>query len=98
MGHDAAIGYISPILNGWGNDLNSGIYYSADLHDALGFDVGVKLASSKFTDADKTYLPNLPLITFKPSDLDYTGYPTGYTVTLISGINYNLNSKYSRWR
>ena len=25
LGQQAAIGYLSPILNGWGNDLNSGI-------------------------------------------------------------------------
>ena len=40
LGHDAAVGYITPILAGWGNDLNSAMYYSADLHDVLGFDIG----------------------------------------------------------
>lgn len=60
LGQAAAKGYITPILNGWGNDLNSGIYYSADLHDVLGFDVGVKLAMSHTTDADKSYTLNLP--------------------------------------
>jgi hypothetical protein len=54
LGHDAAVGYVTPLLSGWGNDLNSAIYYSADLHGILGFDVGVKIAMSKFTDADKT--------------------------------------------
>jgi hypothetical protein len=60
LGHEAAIGYVSPILSGWGNDLNSAIYYSADLHDVLGFDVGVKVAMSKFTDADKSFTLDLP--------------------------------------
>lgn len=90
LGHDAAVSYISPILSGWGNDLNSAIYYSAELHDVLGFDVGVKMASSHFTDGDKTYSLNLPSITVKPSDLGMTGYPSGYTVTLTSGVNYKL--------
>jgi len=30
LGKDAAIGYTSPLLSGFGNDLNSGIYYSAE--------------------------------------------------------------------
>jgi hypothetical protein len=89
LGQQAAVSYISPILNGWGNDLNSGIYCSADLHDVLGFDIGVKAASSHFTDGDKTYLLTLPAsMTVAPSDLGLTGYPAGYTVTLTSGTNY----------
>jgi hypothetical protein len=94
LGHDAAVGYISPILSGWGNDLNSGIYYSADLHDVLGFDVGVKLAMSRFTDEDKTYALTLPTtMTVNPSALGYTGYPSGTTVTLSSlGANPNYSS------
>jgi len=93
LGHDAAVGYISPILSGWGNDLNSGIYYSADLHDVLGFDVGVKLAMSRFTDEDKTYALTLPTtMTVNPSALGYTGYPSGTTVTLSSlGSNPNYS-------
>ena len=54
LGKDAAVGYTSPLLSGLGNDLNSGIYYSADLHDVLGFDIGLSFAMSKITDADKT--------------------------------------------
>jgi hypothetical protein len=92
LGHDAAVSYISPILNGWGNDLNSGIYYSADLHDVLGFDVGVKMASSQFTDGDKTYLLDLPT-TMKIDASTFGSYPAGYTVTLSSiGANPNYTS------
>jgi hypothetical protein len=85
LGHDAAVSYISPILSGWGNDLNSGIYYSADLHDVLGFDVGVKVASSHITDADKTF--QIPEITVRPSDLGFTGYSSAYRVKL-TGANF----------
>jgi hypothetical protein len=60
LGHDAAVSYITPILAGWGADLNSGFYYSADLHDVLGFDVGLKLAMTRITDDDKTYTLDLP--------------------------------------
>lgn len=60
LGHDAAVSYISPILSGWGADLNSGFYHSADLHDVLGFDIGVKLAIARVTDEDKTFTLNLP--------------------------------------
>jgi hypothetical protein len=90
LGHDAAVGYISPILSGWGNDLNSAIYYSADLHDVLGFDVGVKLAMSKFTDADKTYDLTLPAsmkVTTIPG-LPAGVIPAGGYIILTSGVNY----------
>jgi hypothetical protein len=97
MGSDAARGYVSPILSGWGNDLNSAIYYSADLHDVLGFDVGVKLAMSKFTDADKTYNLTIPSMSIDPTmiginSVNVSGLnipvPAGTTLTLTSGVNY----------
>jgi hypothetical protein len=98
LGHDAAVGYITPILSGWGNDLNSGIYYSADLHDVLGFDVGVKFAMSKFTDADKTYSLSIPSMSVDPSVLGISSVfisgvgnvpiPTGTKLILTSGVNY----------
>jgi hypothetical protein len=47
--------YISPIFNGFAADLNSAFYHSADLHDVLGFDVGVKLGLAIVKDADKKY-------------------------------------------
>jgi hypothetical protein len=78
---EAVGGYISPILNGWGNDLNSGIYYSADLHDVLGFDVGLKMAASQITDGDKTYSFDLP------STLKITSGSS--TITLTAGTDYD---------
>jgi hypothetical protein len=88
LGRDAAVGYISPILAGWGNDLNSGIYYSADLHDILGFDLGVKVAMSKFTDADKTYNLSLPTsIVVSASQLGYT-VPNDPKITFLAGTDY----------
>jgi hypothetical protein len=94
LGHDAAVSYISPILSGWGNDLNSGIYYSADLHDVLGFDVGVKVASSHITDGDKTYMFSLPTTMKVDAAIFNSAYNgQGYTVTLTStGINPNYSS------
>jgi hypothetical protein len=47
--------YVSPIFNGFSADLNSGFYHSADLHDVLGFDVGVKVGLARITDDDKKY-------------------------------------------
>jgi hypothetical protein len=99
LGQQAAIGYISPILNGWGNDLNSGIYYSADLHDALGFDIGVKLAMSRTTDADKSYTLNLPAtININKSLIPYT-QPAGVSLyekvgnTFVPYINSEVQVK-----
>jgi hypothetical protein len=93
LGHDAAVGYVTPILSGWGNDLNSGIYYSADLHDVLGFDVGVKLAMSRFIDEDKTYTVAIPSMTVDPSVLGIStingvSVPAGTKLILTSGVNY----------
>jgi hypothetical protein len=93
LGSDVAKGYVGPILSGWGNDLNSAIYYSADLHSVLGFDVGVKLAMSKFKDEDKTYTVSMPSISVKPSDVGITTIagnpvPPGTTLTLKAGTNY----------
>jgi hypothetical protein len=50
-----AVSYISPLLSAWGADLNSGFYHSADLHDILGFDIGLKAGAVLVKDADKTF-------------------------------------------
>jgi len=41
-----AVNYLAPLFSAWGADLNSGFYHSADLHDVLGFDVGLRLELS----------------------------------------------------
>ena len=69
------------------------MYYSADLHDVLGFDVGLRLAMSRLTDADKTYTLSIPSMTVDPSTLGITTYngvsiPAGSKLTLTSGVNY----------
>ena len=74
LGREAAIEYVTPILSGWGNDLNSGIYYSGDLHDALGFDIGVRFAASRIKEADKTFTIGLPsqlIYSYKKNDKVY---------------------------
>jgi hypothetical protein len=60
MGQEAALGYTSPILSSFSSDLNSSLYYSADLHNTLGFDIGVRVGAVSVGDADKTYLFNMP--------------------------------------
>ena len=55
-----AVSYMSPILAAWGADLNSGFYHSADLHDILGFDVGVKVGAVIVKDEDKVFDLVLP--------------------------------------
>jgi hypothetical protein len=59
-GYDYAESYAKPLLTGFAADLNSAFYHSADLHDVLGFDVGLKFGLSKVQDADKTYKFTLP--------------------------------------
>src|SRR3972149_5095287 len=72
-----AVSYVSPLLSGLGADLNSGLYHSADLHEILGFDVGVKLSAVTPKDEDKVFDFVLP------DQITYSG------VTLQAGIDYD---------
>jgi hypothetical protein len=60
MGGEAAKGYTTPFLSGMGASLNTALYHSADLHDILGFDVGIKIGLVNFQNEDKTYTLNMP--------------------------------------
>jgi hypothetical protein len=68
---------VKPIIQGWGADLNSGFYHSADLHDILGFDIQLKLSAARLSDEDKTY--NFEL----PDQITYN------TLTLRAGTDYD---------
>jgi hypothetical protein len=72
-----AISYVAPLLSGLGADLNSGFYHSADLHDILGFDIGVKLSAALTTDEDKVFDFVLP------DQIVYSGF------TLRAGTDYD---------
>jgi hypothetical protein len=87
MGFDAAKGYTGPILSGWAADINSGFYYSADLHDVLGFDVGVKLSLSRPSTEDKTFTIDMPgTITYAGQTLTRTThYPASVTANSSVG-------------
>lgn len=73
--------YVTPLLNGWGVALNSGIYHTADVHGILGFDVHVKLTGALMQDADKKFSFETP---------DVPGYvrggtgPTGYAAQVTA--------------
>jgi hypothetical protein len=83
MARDNAPNYLTPLLSGLGADLNSGFYHSADLHDILGFDIGVKLSAAVMKDEDKTFdflmPPRIPV----PS-----GIPGGGDVVFLAGTHY----------
>ncbi|MBI3585909.1 MAG: hypothetical protein HY088_02125, partial [Ignavibacteriales bacterium] len=72
-----AVNYLTPLLSSWGADLNSGFYYSADLHGVLGFDIGLKASAVFVKDEDKTFDFTLP------DKITYTG------VTLTAGVDYD---------
>ncbi|HTY38462.1 MAG TPA: DUF6588 family protein [Bacteroidota bacterium] len=76
-----AVNYLSPLLSAWGADLNSGFYHSADLHDVLGFDVGVKAGAVVVKDVDKVFDFVLP------NQISYTYQ--GVPVTLNAGSDYD---------
>jgi len=82
LGHDAAVSYVTPLFQGWAADLNSAIYHSADLHDILGFDIGVKVSATRMKDEDKTYLFTMP------SQLTVS-YPGFGNITLHAGTDYD---------
>jgi hypothetical protein len=84
-----AANYLSPVLSAWGADLNSGLYHSADLHDILGFDFGLKVGAVIVKDEDKVFdlvLPDqiaftyngvqYPLIAGRDYDKVISGAPT----------------------
>jgi hypothetical protein len=70
--------FLEPLTSGLGAGLNSGFYHSADLHNVLGFDIGVKLALVPMKGENKTYdfvLP--PQITYNSQILSAgTHYPS----------------------
>jgi len=81
MGSEAAKGYTAPFLSGMGASLNTAFYHSADLHDILGFDVGIKIGMVSFTDEDKIYNFNMP----GSISLNVPGFGTQ---TLVAGTHY----------
>lgn len=80
LGKAAAPKYVAPFFSGLGNSLNSAFYHSADLHDILGFDVGVKLAFAGVEDADKSFTLDLP------ATMSFTYL--GNTRTMTRGVDY----------
>jgi hypothetical protein len=75
---DNAKNYVGPLMKGWGADLNSAWFHSADVHDLLGFDIQVKVGLAQLNDADKTYLFRMP------DSMSVTGNP----FTLVAGTDY----------
>jgi hypothetical protein len=76
-----AANYLSPLLSAWGADLNSGFYHSADLHDVLGFDVGLKAGAVLVNDQDRVFDFVLPSqIIFKYQGVDFP---------LTAGVDYD---------
>ncbi len=74
--------YIDPILINWANDLNSGIYHTADLHGVLGFDIGVNLALAHVSDGDKTF----QFIMGMPVNVNGVLYPANTPITASTAV------------
>jgi hypothetical protein len=103
-----AISYLSPVLSAWGADLNSGLYHSADLHDILGFDVGLKVGAVMVKGEDRVFdlvLPDRMTFTYNgvpyllKADEDYdrviSGAPTALGDPNGKAVTVKSNSKYS---
>ena len=95
MSGAAANSYVSPLLSGWGVGLNSAIYYSADLHSPLGFDIGIKATFFNWKDGDKTYNFHMPdyINVYNPSNPSVplyvlhsnTDYPSSVVAQTVAG-------------
>ena len=95
LGQSAAPKYVTPFFSGLGNSLNSAFYHSADLHDVLGFDVGVKLAFAGVEDADKTFTLDLPA-SITASGFTFTRgthYPASVTTSTAVGAKTGTDVK-----
>jgi hypothetical protein len=77
---DNAKNYVGPLMKGWGADLNSAWFHSADVHDILGFDIQAKFGFAQLSDADKTYQFQMP------ATISYT--IAGIPRTFNSGSDY----------
>ena len=95
MGFDAAKGWTSPLLGGWGAGLNSAFYHSADLHDILGFDVGLKVMVTSFKDEDKFYTLQMPAsISYGPFTLNRgVDYPSTVNAPTVAGPSGEVSVK-----
>ncbi len=86
LGHDAAVSYVTPLFQGWTADLNSAIYHSADLHDILGFDIGLKIGAARVQDEDKTYLFTMPATISTPYGTLHAGTNYDASVTAPTAV------------
>jgi hypothetical protein len=80
--------YVSPLVNGWGAALNSGIYHTADVHSILGFDVHIKFTGSLLQDSDKKYkftTPDFP--GYVKNGTGANGYPGEIEANTVAGEN-----------
>jgi hypothetical protein len=55
MGRENIPKYLNPFLEGFAVGMNNAIYYSADLHDILGFDAGLRFGVVKVKEEQKTF-------------------------------------------
>jgi hypothetical protein len=75
--------YLDPFVSGFATGMNNAIYYSADLHDILGFDIGLRFGAVKIKEEQKTFDFTLP------SSFSYTDPESNTTFTLQAGVDYD---------
>lgn len=72
--------YVSPVAEGLGYTLHSGMVEDASAHGQLGFDFGVRVMGSWVPDAKKTFEPVLP-----PVEFEGTTYQEGSYLRAVGG-------------
>jgi hypothetical protein len=75
--------YLEPLASGLGAGLNSGIYHTADLHNILGFDIGVKVGIVSIANEHKTFDFVLP------NQITYVDPTTNTSFTLHENTDYD---------
>jgi len=74
LARDNAELYVSPIAEGLGFTLHSGLAEDASAHGQLGFDFGVRVMGAWVPDEKKTFVPALPTVEFGGTTYDEGSY------------------------
>lgn len=83
---DNAKNYIQPAVDAFGANLNSGLYYTADVHGVLGFDIGLRAMVVFVPDDQLKFVAVLPDSVVGPGGTKIaSGYPRNHETATVWG-------------
>ncbi len=82
-----AVKYIQPAIDAFSANLNSGLYHTADVHDVLGFEIGLVGMFAPIPDRKKTFVAIAPDSVLYGNDTYVVGrdYDRSYTTSTALG-------------